>query len=90
MLCKFRAANKSEKDIAVNSQKSYEGFCDGMAVLPESGHLLEGITMLDGILSPGGMLEGCVIFKLPDSWRNLELTYIPGQPGKKIVFRYAK
>lgn len=90
VLCKFRMENKSEKDITVNSQKSFEGFSDGMAVLTDNGRSLDDVVMLDGILKPGGVLEGYVVFKLPEIWRNIEITYIPGEPGKKIIFCYTK
>lgn len=90
VLCKFRAENKTEKDIALNSQKSFEGFSDGMAVLTENGRSLNDITMLDGTLKSGDTLEGYVVFKLPESWRNIEITYLPSEPGKKMVFRYTK
>ena len=90
VLCKLRIENHTQQDLAVSGQNSFEGFSDGMAVLTDKAEELEDIEILNGSIGPGETLEGYVVFKLPEDWKEIELTYIPGGAGKKLVFEYQK
>ena len=90
VICKFHLENHTEQEVLVNSQRSFEAFGDGMAVLPEDGKKFLDVDLLDGAVKPGDTLEGSVIFKLPADWKEIELAYIPGIPGQRLTFRYQK
>lgn len=88
VICEFEIENNSNKDIAVSSMLSFEGYHDDYASnLSVSAMASSDKPQLDGTVAAGKKFNGIVGYEAPSDWKEFEVRFTPDfWNGGELVF----
>lgn len=92
IFCEFEIENHSDRDIAVSSLVSFEGYVDEYSTnLSVTAMLASGKDQPDGTIAAGKKMTGVVGYEADAGWKTVEVRFTPNfWSGKDITFTYSK
>ncbi|WP_213997178.1 MULTISPECIES: DUF4352 domain-containing protein [Tepidanaerobacter] len=90
VLVNMTIENDSKNDISVSSILSFNAYVDDSAINEDlmAQSAKKGTTTMDGTISPGKKLSGCLGYQLPKGWKVLEIEFKPNAiSDSKIVWK---
>lgn len=92
ILCEFEIENHSDRDIAVSSLVSFNGYVDDYSTnLSLTAVMASDKKQLDGTVAAGKKMTGIIGYEAGADWKKVEVHFTPNfWTGKDIKFAYSK